>query len=202
MRDHASIPRALVQIPLKPMLLKELRVILENAEKKLDIVFQSDAGDRVAIMSQGRPHYTHLVGLLAVRAACARASGVVSMSDVEKAFQQAVKAADHTISKLYDEATYSSHSDALWKPVLLACAIAASREADTLGHFPPAAVVEPLSAILSRGKDVQISTFNGHLGEFCESKRSVLQRTGHPRAYRYRFQDPIGSAVCSHAGSC
>ncbi len=188
-RDHASIPRAITQIRLKPMLLKELTEILFNAEKKLGIIFEQAAGERIAFMSQGRPHYTHLVGQLAVRAACDRASGVVRMADVTKGFEQAVKATDHMISKLYDDATYSSHKDALWKQVLLACAISAVTESDQNGYFTPVAVVAPLSAILKR--TIEISTFNGHLADFCETKRGVLQRTGYPRAYRYRFCDPL-----------
>ncbi|QKK07533.1 MAG: ATP-binding protein [Planctomycetota bacterium] len=188
-RDHASIPRALIQIPLHPMKLKELRIILENAERKLQITFEDDASDRITFMSQGRPHYTHLVGLLSVRAACERRVSLITIADVSKGFEQAVQAVDHTISKLYDDATYSSHSDALWKPVLLACAVAAARESDPIGYFSPSAVVEPLSTVL--GRQVQISTFNGHLGEFCEDKRSMLGRTGQPRGYRYRFRDPL-----------
>ncbi|MFG0285813.1 MAG: AAA family ATPase [Phycisphaerales bacterium JB039] len=190
-RDHASIPRALVQVPLKPMQISELREILENAEKKLGIVIERDAGERIAVMSQGRPHYTHLVGLLAVRAACARWSGVVFSTDVSRAFEQAVRAADHTISKLYTEATHSAHAGALWGQVLLAGAIAAASDSDAFGYFQPASVVEPLTAILKKDRPVQISTFNGHLGEFCTDKRPVLERTGHPRAYRYRFRDPL-----------
>jgi hypothetical protein len=190
-KDHASIPRALVQINLKPMPPKDLREILENAEKKLGIVFEQAAGERIAVMSQGRPHYTHLVGQLSVRIACDRLSGVIAMDDVTKGFNEAVKGADHTISTIYEDATYSGHADALWKPVLLACAIAASRESDPLGYFSPTAVLEPLTSILDRESDVQISTFNGHLAEFCEDKRGVLSRTGRPRAYRYRFRDPL-----------
>ena len=190
-RDHASIPRALIQIPLKPMKLKDLREILENGEKKLGVVFELRAGERIAMMSQGRPHYTHLVGLLSVRAALARHSGVVSAADVAKGFEQAVKSADHTISKLYADATHSAHKGALWEQVLLACAIAAAKETDEFGHFQPVSVVEPLTAILRRDRPVAISTFNSHLAEFCEDKRGILARSGHPRAYRYRFRDSL-----------
>lgn len=189
MRDHASIPRALVQVPLKPMSPKELMEILDNAKRKLDIEFHEDAAARIVSMSQGRPHYTHLIGLLSARAAFERLSGVVTMADVNRGFERAVKAADHTISKHYDDATYSSHSDALWKPVLLACAVAAATESDPNGYFTPVTVLEPLRAILKRS--VEISTFNGHLADFCEDKRGMLQRTGYPRAYRYRFRDPL-----------
>ena len=41
-------------------------------------------------------------------------------------------------------------------------------------------------------RPVEIATFNNHLTEFCKPQRGcVLERTGQPRAYRYRFQDPL-----------
>jgi hypothetical protein len=50
--------------------------------------------------------------------------------------------------------------------------------------------VEPLSLILNR--TVEIATFNAHLSEFCQEKRGpVLERDGQPRAYRFRFNDPM-----------
>jgi len=59
-----------------------------------------------------------------------------------------------------------------------------------LGYFNPAAVVKPLSLILNR--EVTIATFNAHLSEFCQEKRGpVLERDGQPRAYRFRFHDPM-----------
>ena len=74
--------------------------------------------------------------------------------------------------------------------VLLACAVAAVQSNDALGYFNPAVVAAPLSVILKR--PVEIATFNAHLSDFCQDKRgSVLERAGEPRAYRFRFQDPM-----------
>ncbi len=190
--DHASIPRALVQIRLHRMKLAELRAIIENAEKELGIIIEQRAGESIAVMSQGLPHYTHLVGLHAIRAACSRCSRVVFGEDVSKGFQQAVRNADQTISQQYARATSSSQGAALYGHVLLACALAAASESDALGYFQPANVVAPLTKILSRDKPIEISTFNRHLGEFCEPKRGqIFGRTGQARSYRYRFQDPL-----------
>lgn len=190
-KEHSSIPRALVQIPMPRMSTAELKEILLKAGETLGMTFEEDAAARIARMSQGLPHYTHLVGQYSVRRACERRSFSVSLADVEGGFGDAVKQADHTIAVMYSNATHSAHSTAIFSPVLLACAIAACRAPDDqMGYFQAVDVVEPLSAILKRG--VQIATFNGHLTEFSSEKRGrVLTRTGTERAYRYRFADPL-----------
>ncbi len=61
---------------------------------------------------------------------------------------------------------------------------------DALGYFNPGSVVQPLEEVMAR--PVEIATFNNHLAEFSEEKRgTVLERDGQPRAYRYRFHDPL-----------
>lgn len=117
--------------------------------------------------------------------------------------EEAVKQAEQTVRNQHSKATHSAHKDALYRQVLLACALTAARSQDPLGYFSPSAVVDLLSAILDR--EVEISTFSNHLSEFCQEKRgSVLERDGQARAYRYRFHDPMivpfafMDAVASH----
>jgi Cdc6-like AAA superfamily ATPase len=190
-RDHASISRSIVQIPMPRMSKPELDQILQKAGSGLGMAFEQAASDRITRMSQGLPHYTHLVGLQSVRNACQRLSFRVSVSDVQSGFDAAVKLADHTVASQFATAVHSAHSIALYADVLLACAIAACSAPDgSMGYFQAASVVEPLRRIL--GRPVQIATFNGHLTEFSSDKRDrILERTGESRAYRYRFRDPL-----------
>ena len=189
--DHASISRALVQIPLPRMKPDELRVILTNGEKTLGMKFTESAANLIVHVSQGLPHYTHLIALHSVRkAATSRLSKLVEQSDVFDALKEAVKEAEQTVTQEHSSATHSSHKDALYRQVLLACALAAARTHDSLGYFNPSEVVEPLRGILNR--DVSIATFTNHLREFSQEKRgSVLERDGQPWGFRYRFQDPL-----------
>lgn len=190
-KEHTSIPRALVQIHMPRMSVSELKEILLKASESLGMQFEEEASSRIARMSQGLPHYTHLVGQHAVREACQRRSFLITTSDVDKGFSIAVKQADHTIAETYGTATHSAHSTAIFGEVLLACAIAACNTPDyALGYFQAVDVSDPLSEIL--GRTVQIATFNSHLTEFCSDKRAkTLDRTGSPRQYRYRFRDPL-----------
>lgn len=189
--DHASINRAIVQIRLERMKTKELQVILQNAEKVLHISFADDAANLIVHVSQGLPHYTHLIGLNAVRALTERFFlDEVTREDVFSALKKAVKLAEQTVTEQYSTATHSAHRDALYRQVLVACALTAAGSHDELGYFNPSSVVTQLTEILNR--PVTIATFTNHLVEFCQDKRgSVLERDGQPWGYRYRFRDPF-----------
>jgi Cdc6-like AAA superfamily ATPase len=190
--DHASVSRAVIQVLVPRMGPKELREILTNAESKLSVNFSPDAGSFIVHVSQGLPHYAHLLGLNAVRiAALTRASRSIDQTDVFKALKEAVRQAQQSVSEKCSKATHSSHKEALYRQVLLACALTAARSHDSWGYFAPSDVVDHLNTILER-EDVQIATFTNHLGEFCQPKRGeVLEREGQPRAYRFRFRDPL-----------
>ncbi len=189
--DHASIVRAISQVFLRRMTPDELRDILANAEKSLGISFSSDAANLIVHISQGLPHYTHLIGLHATRVTVLnKFSRKVDRADVFVALEKATKQAEQTARDRHSKATHSSHKDALYRHVLLACAIAAARSQDALGFFNPGTVAEPLSVILNRA--VEVATYTNHLSEFCQAQRGpVLQRDGQPRAYRFRFHDPM-----------
>lgn len=189
--DHESITRAITQVPMPRMASDELRSILTTGSQKLGMTFDESAAQLIVKMSQGLPHYTHLVGQHSVRAACNRMSCFVTDDDVTDSLQEVVARARQSVTTKFANAIRSAHKDALYDKVLLACAITASRSIDELGYFQPASVVGPLKAIMP-DKEVQIATFSNHLSDFCEAKRGpVLERTGQKRNYRYRFIDPL-----------
>lgn len=189
--NHASISRAMSQVRLERMKPDELKLILNTAEKTLETQFTPEATNLIVHVSQGLPHYTHLIGLHAVRSAASRLSLTkVERDDVLDALKKSVKQAEQTVTEKHSTATHSAHKSALYRQVLLACAMAAARSHDARGYFIPSAVVDPLEKIL--GRPVTIATFSNHLAEFCRAKRgSVLERDGQPWGYRYRFYDPL-----------
>ena len=190
-KDHASIVRAVVQIQLPRMNARELSEILEKGEKALKIKFEQKAANLIVRMSQGLPHYTHLIGLHATRQAVDRLSRLVEVEDVHNSFNKSIQQAVQTIQEKYLLSVRSAHKDALYEKVILACAAASSAAKDALGYFYPTDVVEPLASILKR-ENVIIATFQKHMNEFTEKERGpVLERSGVPRAYKYRFHDPM-----------
>ncbi|PCJ55885.1 MAG: hypothetical protein COA70_02065 [Planctomycetota bacterium] len=190
-QDHASIVRAVVQIPMPRMNKPELIDILGKASEALDVVFEEKAMEVVITVSQGLPHYTHLLGLNSVRAAAKQNTRRITEEIVQIAFDMSAQQALQTIREKHLQAVHSARRDALYSQVAIACAVASSSFVDALGFFHPSDVALSLADVLGRPK-VGISTFQRHLSEFCEPQRGpILKKFGQPRAYKYRFIDPL-----------
>lgn len=152
---------------------------------RADLKAMPDAIDEIATLSEGLPHYTHLLGLHAGQRALQEDRDTIRCDDVWAAIPRAVDR--HTIVNAYQQATRSARKDALFAQVLLACALAPK---NSLGFFTSGSIREPLEAIAGRRLD--IPAFSNHLSQFLEPDRgTVLQREGTSRRYFYRFSDPI-----------
>jgi Cdc6-like AAA superfamily ATPase len=183
--EHASIVRALVQIEMPRMITDELVQILANGCQRAGLHPQEDAMLEIAALSEGLPHYTHLLGLHAGLRVVQDDRTELTRDDVWAAIPKAVDR--HTILSDYQLATRSARKDALFAQVLLACALAPKNR---LGYFTSGAIRDPLQAIA--GRRLEIPAFSNHLSQFLEAERgAVLQREGTSRRYFYRFADPI-----------
>jgi Cdc6-like AAA superfamily ATPase len=185
--EHLSIERALVQIHMPRMSAEELSEIITKGINKLNVKIETEAKERITLLSRGLPHYTHALCLHAVRAALDDGQLIVKTGHVDTAIQKALDEAQQSTVSAYHKAVSSQRRDNLYTQVLLACALA---ETDQMGYFAPADLREPMSSIMERPYD--IANFIQHLNAFCKEERgSVLQRTGVPRRYRYRFRNPL-----------
>lgn len=185
MGEHASIVRALAQVEIPRMSEKELREILDRGCAKAGLKIDGEAATRIARLSDGLPHYTHLLGRHAGQRVVHNDRDEITLADVNTIIPEAV--ARHTIQSSYIEATESVRKDNLYPQVLLACALAPTNQH---GYFTAGAIRGPLEEIAGRRLD--IPAFARHLAQFLEPERgAVLQRRGVPRRYFYRFTDPI-----------
>jgi hypothetical protein len=185
MGEHASIVRALVQIEMPRMSMQELGEILEKGCARAQLTAVPDAIEEIATLSEGLPHYAHLLGLHAGQNAVQEDRDQLGVADVRAAIPKAVDR--HTILNDYQQATRSARKDALFSQVLLACALAPK---NPLGYFTSGSIRDPLEVIA--GRRLEIPAFSNHLSQFLEPERgSVLQREGTQRRYFYRFSDPI-----------
>lgn len=186
--EHLSIERALVQIRMPRMSLTELMEIITKglADPSIGMTASPRCKQRIARLSHGLPHYTHSLALHAAQAAVDRDSLEVKADDVTAALEAAIENAQQSIISSYHQATSSPRGN-LYSEVLLACALA---ETDDLGYFPTANLRKPMSEIM--GKPYDIPAFSQHLKDFCEVDRgAILERTGYPRRYRFRFVNPL-----------
>jgi Cdc6-like AAA superfamily ATPase len=184
--EHKSIERSLVQVPMPRMSLAELTQIIDKSLQVIGLTIDDNAKDWIASLSQGLPFYTHSLGLHSSHTAIENDRTNITISDVGKATRTTVEKA-YTISSAYNKATSSPQKKNLYAKVLLACALASS---DELGFFSAGAVSKPISAIM--GKKCYVPNFSRHLFDFCDKKRgTILQKTGTPRRFRFRFLDPM-----------
>jgi Cdc6-like AAA superfamily ATPase len=186
-KEHQSVERALVQIRMQRMSTDELREIINKGLGRLGMTIDGDAIKHISLISQGLPHYTHLLGLYASREAIDQNTKTISMSHVQIAVKNALEGAQQTIRSAYHKATTSPRRDNLYADVLLACALA---KTDDLGYFAAADVRTPLTKIKKRTFD--IPSFSRHLNDFSEEKRGpILKKFGSKHKYRFRFINPL-----------
>ncbi|AOI93088.1 ATP-binding protein [Burkholderia pseudomultivorans] len=184
--EHQSVERALVQVRMPRMGIAEIKEIIDNGLKVLGMTMDESAREKIAVLSQGLPHYTHLLCLNALQSAVYRDSTHVQPVDVTNAIEKAHKGTQQTIVTAYHKATSSSREN-LYPQVLLACALT---NRDSLNYFAAADVREPMSRIM--GKPYDIPAYSQHLNALCEDARGpILQRIGATRKFRFRFVNPL-----------
>ncbi len=185
--NHRSLERCLRQVRMPRMSYNELETIVTQGLAKTQMTIEESALDEITHLSRGLPHYPHLLGLHSGRSALDSKSLCVCDRHVQIAVKEAVDKAQASIQADYSKAITSSRKEALYKEVLLACALA---ETDDLGWFYPRDVRGPLEKIL--GRTYEISAFARHLHTFCESEHGpVLAKDDKSARPRYRFDNPL-----------
>ncbi|MFQ5771799.1 MAG: AAA family ATPase [bacterium] len=185
--EHTSIDRSLAEIEMPRMSSCELKEIVTKAHGKINATIDDNAMGLVVLLSQGLPHYTHLLGQNATKASIHNGRLNVTLDDVHSGIESSLTETKQTIRNIYQQAISSQRSDTIFKEVLLACALA---EVDELGYFISASVREPLSQIMGRQYD--IPGFSQHLNAFSEAGRgNILEKKGTIRRFRFRFRNPL-----------
>jgi hypothetical protein len=186
-REHQSIERALVQIPMPRMSDDEIRTIIDNGLARLTMSIDDTAREDLVLFSQGVPYIAHLLCIYTCRAALATGRKTIYSSHVEQGMNRSLDQWQQSIKALYKGAVQSPRSEHIYREVLLACALA---EVDELRYFTTAAVGKPLSRIARR--NFETVSYARHLKDLSEPARGrVLQRVGESFRLRYRIANPI-----------
>jgi Cdc6-like AAA superfamily ATPase len=186
-KEHHSVSRSMVQIKMPRMTLLEIKEIISNGVQRLGMTIEKDVINQIAMLSQGLPHYAHLLGLHASRYALDNKSFNIELTHLENAIKKSVSDTQHSIKTDYQQAIRSAHTDNLFAEILLACAIAETNE---VGEFAAQDIRSPLEKIT--GKKYDIPGFARHLSQFCSIKRdNILTKSGASRQFRYKFTDPL-----------
>ena len=184
--SHQSISRNLDYVSVDPMGPEELAAIIRNGFASANLQFEDGLDFKIAQLSQGYPHYTHLLGLWAGRNAAGRGSDQVISADLKAAIPDSIQNTAGSTRMEYHQATDSNQPNNLFKQVLLACALS---DKDIRGRFPLAAVREPLQKIL--GRSIAPVSYQRHMASFCDQDHGpALVKTGRRRNYRWHFANP------------
>ncbi len=185
-KEHSSLSRALVQIQLPRMSIQELREIVIKGMQKLSMTVDPVVIDKIVELSQGLPHYTHLLSLEAVISALNDQRESVEPSDLNEAITQALEKTTESTVSTYGKAVNAPRGQ-LYRPILLGCALA---KHDERGFFTPSDVRDALKE--HTGEDYELGRFIRHLHQFASPKRGdVLTKEGVKNQFRYRFSDPM-----------
>ena len=186
MTGHESVTRNLAPVRVSPMGIDELSEIIQRGFKFAGLDYEDGIDERIAKLSQGYPHYTHLLGLWAGRRAIDAGHASVTYGDLNHAINDALDSTSGSVEQEYLRAIASVRKGTLFRHVLLACALA---DKDPLGRFAAVSLREPLREIT--GKDYTTDAFQSHLAKFAEAHRGpVLKKTGSRRNYRWQFINP------------
>jgi Cdc6-like AAA superfamily ATPase len=182
--DHRSVERALAQVRMQRMSMDELVQIVDNGLDKLGMTIDPKAKRKIARLSEGLPHYTHLLAQHAAQSVVADDRDQIEINDVNEAIEKTVES--HFLLSEHQNAIRSPHLDNLYEQVLIACALASK---DELGYFRASAVRDSLTRVM--GKRYEIPAFARHLKRFSDPLHGVLVKTGEPQRHIYRFINPL-----------
>lgn len=188
LEEHASIDRCLIQILMPLMKPDELQDIIQRALTTLEMSIPDAALGLIVSLSQGLPHYTHLLGQEAAIAAIKAGRLNILDEDVRKAISESLVKTQYSIITDYLKATQGQRKGTLFPQVLLACALA---KVDELGFFTSADIRTPLRQLT--GQDYDIPNYAQHLEKFSsdESRGPALEKWGSHRRFKYRFRNPL-----------
>ena len=187
-REHASVHRSLVQVQMQRMTGDEISGIVARGMEAAEMAVEQGFTAEVIRLSQGLPHYAHLLGQQAAYAALESGRAKVLKHDVVRAVETALDQASETVRDAYHRAT-SSNRETIYATVLLACALARKDEQGTFG----APDVRDQLHKISPEKAYDIPAFATHLNDFSSTGRrgGILQKRGETRMFRYRFVDSL-----------
>jgi hypothetical protein len=163
-REHRSVERALVQVRMPRMSREELGEIARRGIEASQMTIQGLAVDRIAALSQGLPHFTHLLTQLAAQAALGERHTDVGAAEVDFAVERAIQRAQQSVTEAYLRAEPAG-------PVLLACAVA---DEDEFGFFGAEAARDAPDSALQQLVEL-----------------GVLHARAGSGGTRYRFANPL-----------
>jgi hypothetical protein len=118
---HPSVGRCLKETKLGKMLEQELHDIVQRGADKLKLKFEKGVVDSIVSLSDGYPHFTHLLALKSAEVAVSEKRNQVNMVDLTAALTSAARDAEGSLKAAYEAATESQTTD-MYRQIVVAAA--------------------------------------------------------------------------------
>jgi len=176
---HPSVQRCLRETKLERMSNAELEQIVATGSQKAGLIFSRGVINAIVSLSAGYPHFTHLIALKCAEQAVGEDRKNIDETHLKDALVLAVKDAEGTLKREYDDATRSFATE-MYADIVAAAATLLTEE------FNASSLRE---AIESRvGMPISQGSLNNYLQRLVSDDGStILQRTAKGV---YRFSDP------------
>ena len=185
--EHESLQRCVKQILLPKMSDVELLLIIENGLKLIGATINPLVKNQILQLSQGYPHYTHLLTKYAAKAAILTEEAEISFGHFDKALDEAILNANESIRNLFQKAVITTKGTTTFEDVVYASSIVMLDEHNT---FRAKDLETPLNRITNRL--IVLQSYIYHLGKLCQEERGKIYiKIGRPKQSRYRFRDPM-----------
>ena len=182
--SHPSVERGLVQIHMPRMNREELIDAFSRALQLVGMTADSAVVERIATLSQGLPHYTHLLGQGAARAASLESATHLTVSHLDASVAVALRRAGESVRQAYEQSIVRARRG-IYPEILLAAVLS---QRDAYGAFSVAAVRDTLERIVRR----EVRGLTNQIAALTENGRGgALQKLGAGKTARYRFMNPL-----------
>lgn len=119
---HPSVERCLKEVQLSRMSDDDLKKIILNGFKKVNLVVEEDVVEEVVDISAGYPHFTHLICLKCAEKALISGNRHITQSILSIALEEAVKDSEGALKRMYESTLRALNKPLEYKILLLAAA--------------------------------------------------------------------------------
>jgi len=178
---HPSVSRCLKEIKLERMTDKEIKEIIDNGMKKLSIDLSEQVKSIIMNICNGYPHFAHLIGLKCAEEAIIHNIKKITKSEFIDAVDNAVKDAEGTLKRLYDNVTQNASETKKRniQLILKACSVC---------NHDDFTINDIANKLKVYGHELSNKTVSGYIRQFTsENGDSILRRI---KKGVYRFNDP------------
>lgn len=187
---HPSVQRCLRETKLERMSGAELREVVETGGSKAGLEFTPQVITSIVELSAGYPHFTHLIALKCAEQAIIADRVKVDGADLRRALASAVKDAEGTLKREYDDAVRSANTD-MYRHIVAAAASVSAEE------FNAASLREAIEKIT--GESISQGSLNNFLQRLVSGDgTSILRRSAKGV---YRFSDPRMASYARMVGA-